>query len=106
MKCPFCKEFSETYDDGPYKIYSCTNHQDWLIEYPEPNPLGNWIGISNDNYLIELIVDDNKTALYDLKNLPNDPDDHSCLRINYLIDANPHNAQEWINRLLKLKAFS
>lgn len=106
MNCPFCKQLSEDIDEGPpFKIYQCRNHSEWLIEYPEDNPLYKWIGISNDEFLIELNISDQQTALYNMKETPRNPDDHSCIRMNYLIDLTPENAKQWIERLLKLKSF-
>lgn len=86
------------------KVFNCIScgNNNWSIDYNEPDPYNQWVALFNKDFIIDMNLIDNTTAIFDLKK----PQGHEfCTRLQYLANINPSNANLWLNRVLKLKVF-
>jgi len=99
LQCPFCHH--EVL--GVPHIFRCEPcHINLMVEDYDHNEINDIIFIHYEsNYNIQIRFFDNKTILYDrgYAHLP-------IVMLDYIADVTPQNINEWIERLLKLKAFS
>lgn len=106
MKCPFCHyAMKDLYGDIWLTCSACppdANIALLVSKIEHSNAL--WIRIKTDNYNITIDGENKTTDIFQVA-----PFDSSMekliLQLPYIADVNPHNAIEWLQRVLKLKAF-
>lgn len=102
FRCLFCDaDISWPSKDHPgwFDCTKCPVHTRFIVSGDFRYPDVNYIHFRCWQWLIELNLDDKMTFIFD-------PNDRRFMTLNYLPDIDPSNAKEWLERLVKLKAFS
>jgi len=100
MNCPFCQLPAEYINGGKFSCNDCSSNL--TLVFGIDNNL-EWIAFKYDPFQLHLDMKQNLTYLFDDRfKIWEKP----MMKLNYLVNANPTNAKDWIERLSKLKAFS
>ena len=103
MRCPFCSTFYDTYRFYEIECLNCWPHRPLLSGYSEQLfeasfDIGTEYVVAAEYYMNSVsLYEQSKVYTSFLKKV---------VRLNGLIDVNPENAAEVMQRLLNLKAFA
>lgn len=108
MNCPFCKK--PGYPSNPIgriKVFLCVGcAPNWSVDFSEPNDSFYWTAIFNDNFVIDFDMKNNTTSLIKVQNYTSDKKLEPILvTFKYLVNVTPASAQQWLDKILKLKTF-
>lgn len=104
MKCKFCSQNIEYLEQDAVnlRMYDCQQcHTTTVFYLMNSNPSGYIFHPDGFGYELHDMHDQNRTVIIDLQK------DDTVLRLDRLIEnISPNNVEDWITRLLNLKAFS
>jgi hypothetical protein len=105
INCYFCSTELEHHGGGIFKCFVCPHMVTYICSGSSAKIHVRTVDIVLNPYVISLEQDSKHCVLYEYFQLGGDWPDR-ILFLNYLPEITPDNAIQWIERFLKLRAFS